>query len=183
MESSPAGVTDDDVSGSLAWYALYVKPNTEHRVHHHLTAKSIPTFLPLIETIRSGPARRIAALEPLFPGYLFVHLDSVERDPTCWRAVRWAPGVRSILGTDETPIAVPHEAVEAIQERVKPHGFVRLGIPFQPRSPVRFQSGPLAGLEAIFERPLSRWGRARVLMTLLGRKTGVEVDVLDLERV
>jgi hypothetical protein len=41
--------------------------------------------------------------------------------------------------------------------------------------------GSLAGLEAVFDRPMSRSGRVRVLMELLGQQRGVEVDILDLE--
>ena len=169
-------------SGSPAWYALHVKVRREHHVRDHLTSQSILTFLPLIEAVRCGRGcRRLTVLEPLFPGYLFVHMDSTTSDPAGWQTVRWTPGVRRILGADATPVPVPREAVEAIQTRVSERGFACLGIPFPPRSRVRFCAGPLAGLEAVFERPMSRLGRVRVLMTLLGRQAGLEVDALDLE--
>lgn len=169
-------------SGSSAWYALHVKPRTERRVHDHLTAKPILTFLPFIETIRSNRKRRTVALEPLFPGYLFIHLDRLEWDPR-WYDVRWTPGVRRVLGIEGSPTPIPDAVMTTIQERVSKDGFVRLSAPFPPHSRVRFQRGPLAGLEAVFEGSLSRAGRVRVLMTLLGHQTDVEVDASDLDRV
>jgi transcriptional antiterminator RfaH len=181
MSNIAERAADQNRGGAPAWYALHVKAHKEHQVHDHLTSKSIPAFLPLVENIRCGRTRRAAVLEPLFPGYLFVHIDSVASDPRCWQTVRWTPGVRLILGTDATPVPIPPEAVEAIQERVRERGFACVGISFQPRSRVRFRTGPWTGLEAVFERPMSRSGRVRVLMTLLGRQTGLEVDALDLE--
>lgn len=171
------------LSRSPAWYALHVKPHREHRVVEHLTLKSVPTFLPLIEARRRRRGRWRAALDPLFPGYLFAHLAQVEESPTIWNAVRWTPGVRDILGTNGIPVPVPGGVVESIQDTVREHGFIRPAMPFQPGSRVRFRSGPLTGLEALFEGPLSRAGRVRVLMTLLRRQTDLEVDAQDLEGV
>lgn len=164
-----------------AWYALHVKRNNEHRVVERLTLKSVQTFLPLIESVRSRRRRHGAPLDPLFPGYLFVRMGGVEESPGRWHAVQWTPGVRLILGTDGIPVPILGGVVEGIQERVREYGFVRRGIPFQPRARVRFGTGPMSGLEALFEHPMSGSGRVRVLMSLLGRQTGIEVDALDLE--
>lgn len=164
-----------------AWYALNVKRNHERRVAEHLCVKSVTSFLPLTESPRSRRPRSGAALEPLFPGYLFVRLDDRGRSPGSWHTARWTSGVLRILGADGIPTPIPDEVVEAIQERVNECGYVRREAPFPPQARVRFHGGPLGGLEALFERPMSRSGRVRVLMTLLGRETAVEVDVLDLD--
>jgi transcriptional antiterminator RfaH len=171
------------LSPAPAWYVVHVKRKSEFRVVEHLASESIPTFLPLVESIRSRQRRHLAPLEPLFPGYLFVRMERVADSPENWHTVRWTPGVRLILGSEGTPMPVPGGVVEGIQERVREYGFVRPGIPFQPRSRVRFRTGPLIGLEALFEHQISRSGsgRVRVLMTLLGQQTAVEADVLDLE--
>jgi transcriptional antiterminator RfaH len=169
------------INSPPAWYVVHVKRHSEFRVVKHLTSESIPTFLPLVESIRARQRRRSALLEPLFPGYLFVRMERVANSPNDWHVVRWTPGVRLILGSEGTPMPVPGGVVEGIQERVSEYGFVRPGIPFQPRTRVRFRTGPLIGLEALFEHQISRPGRVRVLMMLLGQQTAVEVDTLDLE--
>ncbi len=184
-----AGSCDDSpgslagLSGTLpAWYAVQVKRLCETRVHTYLSCRSIPAFLPLIEIAGRGRVGRVVRLEPLFPCYLFVRLERLEMNPSRWHAVRWAPGVRLILGADHAPVPVPDEAVEALRERVRDLGFVRPGARFAPHSRVRIRSGPLAGLGAVFDRPLSRTSRVRVLLTLLGQERRVEVDPVDLER-
>jgi len=164
-----------------AWYAVQVKPHGEARVLRHLALKAIPSFLPFVEIVRLRGARRVARLEPLFPGYLFVQMVPWSVDPRAWHAVRWNPGVRTVLGTGETPVPVPDDVIIAIQDRVRDVGFIRPGPRFSGGSRVRIRNGLLAGLEATFDRPMSRAGRVRLLLDLLGQERGVEVDEIDLE--
>ncbi len=163
------------------WYALQSKSHSEARVLHHLERKSIPAFLPLVEVIRRYPSRRITRLEPLFPGYLFARFEAADCNPELWNAVRWVPGVKMILSTDGDPVPVPDPVIAAIQARVRDLGFVRPEFRFVGNGRVLIQRGPLAGLEAVFDRRLSRTGRVRVLMRLLGQERAVQVDVADLE--
>lgn len=181
MARNLTAATDHGPTRPADWYALQVRRNHEHRVVQHLALKSIPAFLPLIESVRPRQRRPGIAFEPLFPGYLFVRLACVGGGMDPWHSVQWTPGVRLILGTDGIPVAIPGNVMAAIQERVSEHGFAPREDPFQPSARVRFQRGPLIGLDALFEGSLSRTGRVRVLMTLLGRQTRIEVDALDLE--
>lgn len=162
------------------WYVIQTKRYWERQVLQYLTLGGHHAFLPLIEVTRRHRTQRVALLEPLFPGYLFVQMASMESDPKRWDAVRWCPGVRLILGTDDTPCPVLDGAVEAIQDRVRDLGFVRQLVGFASGSRVRFRTGPLADLEAVFDRDLPRAGRVRVLLELLGQQRSVEVDSLDL---
>ena len=160
------------------WYAVQVKRYEEHRVVRHLTMKAISTFLPLIESSRRrGPSS--ARLEPLFPGYLFVELPALDLNPGHWHIARWTPGVRRILGAGATP--VPAEAMDVIRAQVRELGFVRPGARFTSGTRVRIRSGPLAGLEAIFDRPITREGRVLVLLELLGQVGRAEVDEATLD--
>jgi transcriptional antiterminator RfaH len=165
----------------INWYAVQAKSHSEGRVLHYLGEKIVPVFLPRIEVIHRYRSRRIARLEPLFPGYLFVQLKPIDCDPGCWNAVRWTPGVKSILCPDGVPVPVPDSVIEAIKTRVQELGFVRPGPRFAVNSLVAIQRGPLAGLEAVFKRPLSSSGRVLVLMHLLGQQRRVQVDAADLE--
>jgi transcriptional antiterminator RfaH len=163
------------------WYAVHAKNHNEARVLHHLAQKVVPAFLPLVEVVHRYRSRRVRRLEPLFPGYLFVRLHRMDDNPDQWHAVRWTPGVKSILGCEGAPISVPDVAVEEIKARVAALGFIRPGPRFDPSTRVVMRRGPLAGLEAVFERQLSGSGRVQVLMDLLGQQRRVQVDSTDLE--
>jgi transcriptional antiterminator RfaH len=165
----------------INWYAVQAKTHNEARVLRNLAQKAIPAFLPLVETVRRYPSRRITRLDALFPGYLFVQLTSLDCDPTSWNVVRWSPGVKSILGLEGVPVPVPDSVIDSIKAQVQELGFVRPGSCFGPNARVRVRRGPLVGLEAVFERPLSGSGRVLVLMRLLGQQRRVQVDAVDLE--
>lgn len=164
-----------------AWYAVQAKRHNEARVDLHLRSRGYDTFLPLIEIVRLYQTRRAVMLEPLFPSYLFVRMADPTVRPADWYTVRWTPGVRNVLATDDRPTPIPVEVIEAIQDRVRGLGFVRPRSGFRQGTKVRIRRGPLEGLEAVLDRPMSREGRVRVLLNLLGQPRIVELDLVDLE--
>lgn len=128
--------------------------------------------------MRKRRSRRVTTVEPLFPSYLFVHM---RLDPGPWDAVRWAPGVKRIIGTEDVPTPVPGEAMRLLMDRCGTGGVIQWHPSFQPGEPVRIVIGPFAGLEGILDRPSGRGERVRVLLRLLGTATPVEMDVTDIE--
>jgi len=61
------------------WYLIYTKPHHEKKVHAGLTEMDINSFLPTRKTIRTWHDRKKVVDEPLFPSYVFIYLDSVQR--------------------------------------------------------------------------------------------------------
>ncbi len=165
------------------WYAVQVKRYNERRGEQQLTLRGISVLLPFIEAVRRYRTRRVALLEPLFPGYLFAQMESMDAAPERWQALRWAPGVKRVLGTSDVPTPVGDDVIAAIRDRTRELGFVRPVLGHVPGSRVRIRGGPMAGIEAVFDRQMSRAGRVRVLLELLGQEARVEVDALDLELV
>ena len=64
------------------WRVLYVRPRWEKKVEDQLTERNIENFLPLREEIRQWTDRKKRVIVPLFPGYLFVHVNERERVDT-----------------------------------------------------------------------------------------------------
>ncbi len=164
------------------WYVVHTKPHQEPHVLDRLRfrAPGVETFYAQMEVVQRRARRRVAVLEPLFPSYLFVRTSP---DLVPWGMIIWTPGVRGVLGDGCEPLPVPEGLIRSIQDRIVSLGFVRVGPQFQLGAPVRVREGPFAGLEGIFERPVSREGRVRVLLAMLERCVSVELDALDLERV
>jgi len=161
------------------WYVVQTKPRNEKRALFHLTRACIETLNPLMEsyTSRNGMSKRV--LEPLFPGYFFARFNVASHYPT----VRWARGVRRVLGKDDGPIPVGEDIIEEIRKRIDDHGVTRRPYDLKPEDHVRIKAGPLRDLVGIFERWLPKQGRIRVLLSLLGYETGVELDYLQVEKV
>lgn len=164
---------------AAAWYAVQTKPREETKALGFLARKTIPGFLPRLLVQRRHGSRRWQALEPLFPGYLFVHIAP---EPGALDQVRWTPGVRRILGNDEHPVAVPDDVISFLQERVGARGFIEPDPSILPGTRVRFLEGPFAHLEGLAERGGPRAKRVRVLLSLMNAHVSVEADVADLEQ-
>ncbi len=162
------------------WYAVQTKPRCEEKVVDWLGRRcaDLAVFLPKLEATRRWRGRKVQYVEPLFPSYLFVHM---ELQPERWHAVKWTPGVKQIVGSEEIPVAVPDEAIAVLKARCDEDGCVPWAPGFHPGQAVRITHGPLAGLTGILDRPASREERVRILLNLLRTVAAVEVDIVDLE--
>jgi len=163
------------------WFAIQTKPRCEEQVVYWLARRAdVPVFLPKLEALRRWRGRTIRRLEALFPSYLFVRMTL---EPETWQAVKWTPGVRRIVGTDEVPIPVPDVAIDLIKARCREGDVVPWTSDLRPGCHVRIKDGPLAGLEGVLERLGARGERVRVLLSLLRTPARVEVEIVDLEEV
>lgn len=159
------------------WFVISSKPRREEYAQEQLARRGVETFLPrIVEPARLLDRSNIA---PLFPGYLFVHIDLA----TQYFNVVWTPGVRKLIGFGEAPSPVDDAVVDFLRERVGAEGILRPASLLREGDMVRVRRGPLEGLVGIIEHPGGGRGRVRVLMELLRRQTRVEMPLHILERV
>lgn len=112
---------------------------------------------------------------PLFPGYLFVTID------TQWWGIRWSIAVVKLLMSDDVPARVPDKVVDGIMRREGSDGLVKLpkvrGLMRGDR--VRIVRGSFEGHLGIFEG-MSGDARVCVLLELLGRSVPVSLGCADI---
>ncbi len=157
------------------WYAIYTCANHEKKVAAELERRSVASFLPLYSSVRRWKDRRVRLDLPLFPGYVFVHLELRTR-----LRVLQVPGVARLVAFGGLPAALPDEQVEALraglhgQLRVQPHPYLAVG------RRVKVVRGPFQGGEGILVR---KKGIFRVILSLelLKRSVAIEVDTADVE--
>ena len=166
----------------MPWYAVNTKPKNEDFAARQLQHKGVEVFLPKIQVHRKRGAKKVALLEPLFPGYLFVYIAPVTR---LVHQINWTPGVRRLLCTGDTPVPVPDAAIDLIRQRTGSRGrqSPTRAQAFPAGSRVAIRHGPFAGLVGVIEKPTSARGRVRVLLELLQRQMTVEIDSIDLDRL
>jgi transcription elongation factor/antiterminator RfaH len=162
---------------SPRWYVVGAKARREQFAQEQLAHRGVVTFLPRILETPRGNGK--AAIAPLFPGYLFVHIDIEEQ----YFNVAWTPGVRKFIGFGELPSPLDDAVVQFLQERTGREGILSARPVFHSGEMVRIIRGPLEGLVGIIESPGSGRGRVRVLMELLRRQTRVEVPLHIIERI
>jgi transcriptional antiterminator RfaH len=161
------------------WYVIQTKPKKGEEAGTYLSTSGVEIFNPLIEafTLRNGRINK--ELKPLFPGYLFAKFDLEQSYPL----VRWARGVKKVLGFGETPESISEEVVEIIKARADTQGIVRVKHHLEPNDVVRIKTGPLKDLLGIFERWLSDSERVRILLNLIEYQPAVEMHYSMIEKV
>jgi transcriptional antiterminator RfaH len=162
------------------WYCAQTKRHEERRALAHVVNTGLEAWLPELRTTKRRHGRPVSLLEPLFPSYLFVVMDPA--DPHEWQAVRWARGVRDVVGDGSSPLPVPASAMAALLARFGDRTVEAPSL-LTPGVQVRIIEGPMTDLAGlVLSRPTARH-RVRVLLRLLHRELPVEVDAFDLERV
>ena len=145
-----------------------------------LKDRGIETYLPIVH--RYIVRRKREEPTPFFPSYLFARVDLQSND---YLTVRRTPGLRGIVSFDGRVASVPDDVVVEIRERLprlEESGYFDGKALYQHDDRVRVKSGPLKGLEAIFDRALSQRGRVKIFLELLGRLTACEVDLDCIEK-
>ena len=157
------------------WFAVYTTSRHEKRVARNLAQREIEHFLPIYRTQHTWKDGTKATLDlPLFPGYVFVRIDSQHRV-----GVLEVPGVISMIGTPKQPAPLPDREVEALRAgldptKAEPHPLLTVG------QRVRIKRGALEGVEGIVIRKKS--GLQVVLtLSLLMQSIAIEVSGEDVE--
>jgi transcriptional antiterminator RfaH len=161
------------------WYVIQTKPKKEIEAESYLSTKGVEIFNPLMETFALRSGRMNKELKPLFAGYIFGKFDLDQNYPL----VRWARGVKKVLGFGEYPTPISEEVVEIIKERTDAQGIVRIRHHFKANDVIRIKAGPLRDLFGIFERWISDSERARILLNLIGYQPAVEIHYSMIEKV
>jgi transcription elongation factor/antiterminator RfaH len=161
------------------WYVIQTKPKKEEEAKSYLSVNGLEVFNPLIETFTPRNGRISKELKPLFPSYIFGKFE-LEQD---YPLVRWARGVKKVLGFGGYPVHVSEEVIELIKERTDENGIVKKAHHFEPNDVVRIKTGPLRELFGIFDRWVSDSERVRVLLNLIGYQPAVELHYSMIEKV
>lgn len=152
------------------WFAVRVKSQYEKTVASAIRGKGLLDFLPMYESRRRWSDRVKSVELPLFPGYVFCHIDPAVRLP-----VLTIPGVVHFVGIGKAPAPIDDSEIEAIQNavrsglRVEPSAYLNVG------ERVRLQEGPLEGLEGILVEIRKQY-RVVVSLALLQRSVSVEIE-------
>lgn len=161
-------------SSHPAWYATYTCSRREKQIARVLQERNVECFLPLYEATRRNTHRGQRIYQPLFPGYVFVHIALQDR-----LCVLQVPGVVQLVSFNGKPAALQDNEIEALQN-VLMRGFAVEPYPYlKVNHKVEIRSGPLQGLSG---RILRRNGHFRVVLSvdLLHRSVVVDVDAIDL---
>lgn len=154
------------------WYLVQSKPRNEARALENLLRQGYETYLPLIEVERLQRGKLFKRMEPLFPRYLFLHLEEGNDN---WGPIRSTLGVAGLVRFGLAYATVPDPVIEAIRSRTQE---IREAL-FAAGDSIQIVSGPLVGLEGVFEIADGEQ-RSFVLLEFMQKQQRVSVATTDL---
>jgi transcriptional antiterminator RfaH len=156
------------------WYAVCCKPRQEAVAEENLLRQGYHVYLPRIRNTHRRRGQWIDKVEPLFPRYLFIRIDTTVRSTAPVRSTR---GVSGLVRQGALPAVVPDAVMAAVMQRADADsGLHRNDRPlFSEGEPIRLVQGPLAGLEGVFSEEDGE-KRVIVLLELLGKANKIKVD-------
>lgn len=170
------------------WYVVHTYSGHEVKVAHALQQRvetmnlGDKIFEILIPTqnkiqIRQGAKQKIK--EKIFPGYLLIKMILGDES---WLAIRTTQGITSFVGADKKPIALQEQEVENILN------FMQVEAPkyktaFSIGEAVKIIEGPFADFLGTVDHINDEKGKIRVLVSIFGRETPVELDFLQVTKI
>ena len=144
----------------------------------NLERQGYETYLPFMREVRRRQGKRIAAVAPMFPRYLFVHLSDQTDN---WAPIRSTLGVVSLIRFGQAAARVPDDLVAALKSREDAQGILVLPVEdYKAGRRVRITQGSFAGYEGIFQASSGR-DRVTVLLDVLGRRARTVVSADSIE--
>jgi transcriptional antiterminator NusG len=156
-----------------------VKKNLEHRVESmKMSDKIFQVIVPTEEQIELKDGERRVIERRVFPGYILVKMIL---DDESWYGVRNTPGVTGFVGIGNRPTPLSADEVERIMSRIEAEE-PSIKVDFKVGERVRVVEGAFAEFHGVVDDIDLYRGKARVLISIFGRETPVEVDFLQLEK-
>ncbi len=165
------------------WYVLHtysgyenkVKKNLESRIEtmgleNNVFAIEIPTET--VTEIKDG-GRRVESEKKVFPGYVLVRM---ELDDRSWAAVRNTPGVTGFVGSQGSPEPLTRDEYNKIMKRASHEAPRKTATNLEVGQSVKVISGPLADFDGVVSEVSPETNKVKVLVSILGRETPVELS-------
>lgn len=158
------------------WYLLYCKRGEQKRAKAHLENQQIECYYPEIEIEKIVRGKRQRILEPLFPSYMFISIET-ENGPS-FTTIRSTRGVVDFVRFGAQPYQVPTNLIEQLQ-LYKADESDYENMPTSGQT-VQITSGQFSGFEAIYQEADGE-KRSILLITLINQKVKIKVENTDVD--
>lgn len=162
----------------LGWLAVSTHPHKERVAIENLVRQSFDAYCPMLRTRVRHARRQQDVLRPMFPGYVFAALRSVQR----WQPILSTLGVRTVVRSGERLSFLPSDFVDALRAREIDGAIVRPVCRFSIGQQVKLSGGPFGDMVATIVE-MDQRDRLVVLMSLLSRPVRVTVDAASVAAV
>ena len=158
-----------------------VKANLEHRIESMGQRQRFRrVVVPTEQVIETKDGQKVQTEKRVLPGYVLVNMDL---NDDAWTVVKNTPGVTGFVGAGSKPVPLSQGEVDRILRTGATAGErPRAQVEFEEGDNVRVVDGPFSNFNGTVEEVNPDKGRVRVLVSIFGRATPVELDFMQVEK-
>lgn len=172
------------------WYVVHTQTGAESKVKVNLTSRAEAAglssaihqvFIPTEKVSEVKAGKKKISERKFFPGYILVQMELTDDS---WYLVRNTPGISGFVGSGRKPIPLSDNEVGQIlrqqeEKTAKPKPKVEFGV----GESVRVKEGAFANFNGTIEEINPGRGKLRVLVSIFGRSTPVELEYWQVEKI
>ena len=161
-------------------YEERVKKNLEQRIKFMDSADEISQIIIPTEVeieVKNGQRRNVD--KKILPGYILIQMRMSDQS---WNIVRNTPGVTGFVGSGSKPAPLQEEEVNQILKQMAAEA-PKVKVGFREGQSVRVTNGPFIDFVGVVDDISPEKGKVKVLLSLFGRETPVELDFLQVEKL
>lgn len=181
---------EPEVNPNFRWYVVHTysgyenraKASLEERIKQQsLAAEFGEVLIPtenVVELGKGGTKR--TSKRKFFPGYMLVQMELTDNS---WHLVNGTPKITGFVGNATRPPPVPEEQVRRLTKQID-EGTLKAKprVKFEEGEDVRVVDGPFANFNGLVESVNEEKGKVRVMVSIFGRSTPVELEFVQVEK-
>ena len=185
---SPAA--QPDVASTMNWYIIHAYSGFENKVAESLKTRAQAfgfahrlgqLLIPTEEVVELRNGKKVTSKRLLYPGYVLVEM---EMDDELWHAVKSTPRVTGFVGGGTKPVPLTADEVNSVLYRQQSSAErPRPKLTFEKSETVKIIDGPFTNFSGKVDEVNTDRNTLRVMVTIFGRSTPVELDFLQVEKI
>lgn len=183
-------MNDEIAQMSKNWYVIHTYSGFEGRVKSSieeratalgLAEKISQVLVPTESVIEIREGKKRVTSRKFFPGYVLIEMELCDKT---WELIKNTPKVTGFLGGGRMPSPLSSEEVTTLQEQIESGTALPRGkSQFQKGDSVRIIDGPFIGFQGMVDEVNPDQNKMKVLVSIFGRATPVELSFLQAERL
>lgn len=176
------------VGGDFQWYVVHTYSGYEDRVQKNLEQRIrsmdqdgdiVKVVIPKEDEVEVHGGQRRTVTNKILPGYILVQMRMNDHS---WTIVRNTPGVTGFVSAENKPVPLREEEYNRIMKQMTSES-PKMKVGFKTGQSVRIMDGPFIDFIGAVDDIDQEKGKVKVLLSLFGRETPVELDFLQVEKL
>lgn len=188
--AAEATVAEDPALANMNWYIIHTYSGFENKVAESLRSRAQAfgfdhrlgqILIPKEQVVEMKNGKKVTSERMLYPGYVMIQM---EMDDQLWHEVKNTPRVTGFVGGGNTPVPLTADEVNKVLFRQTRTGDApRPKVTYEKNETVRIVDGPFNNFSGKVDEVNPERNTLRVMVTIFGRSTPVELDFLQVEKV